>query len=348
MDGTTENVYGLIPISQIRSLASGLHHVYVRGQDAAGNWGGTPLYAIVLNVDKTAPVLVSVLGSQSQSTGDVTLTAPLPANEPLGFAAAEFWLGTTKPAAGTATRVTVSVVGTTIVATVPLAGLPSGSQRFNLRVQDKAGSWSNAVFTTVTVRPNAIFSNGFTAANPPFGWSARTGTPTVTLAAGIPFGGTNRGLQVTGPGGVKYVTDNSPTAETGYHASFAFNANTLTTTSTLTLFEARGVAQVFAVQLRRVSGVNQIGTVMAGSSAPQTWVNLPSGAHTIRVDWAAATDGSLQLQLDGDAAPTLTLTGDTSALRVETARLGLTAGVNAATSGTANLDSFVSTRYTLP
>ena len=55
LDSTTEAVYGLIPISQIRALPNGTHHVFVRGQDAAGNWGA--LYAINLIVDKTAPVL---------------------------------------------------------------------------------------------------------------------------------------------------------------------------------------------------------------------------------------------------------------------------------------------------
>jgi len=305
-------------------------------------------------VDKVAPVLLSVAGVQNQTTGVVTLTAPLPINEPLGFAAAEFWLGTTTPSAGTATRVPVSVVGTTIVATVPLAGLPSGSQRFNLRVQDMAGNWSNAVNTTVTVRPNTIFASGFTVFTGQFGWSAVTGNPSVTAAAGIPVGGTNRGLLVNEAGGggnaVRYVTDNSPTAETNYHASFAFNANTLNAgANVLTLFEARtNTAQVFAVQFRKNAGVNQIGTVMSGSIAPVAWIDLPVGPHTIRVDWAAAVTGSLQLQLDGVPAPTLTRNANTNALRVEAARLGLTAGVTNAVAGASFFDSFSSTRYTLP
>jgi len=347
MNSSTESVMGLIPISQIKALANGTHFVSVRGRDAAGNWG--PLYTMNLIVDKVTPVLLGVTGSQNQTTGVITLTAPVPANEPGGFAAAQFWLGTTDPGVGKATSVPFAIVGTNIEVTVPLAGLPSGALRFNLRVQDKAGNWSNAVFTTVTVRQNAIFSNGFTVTTTPFGWSSRTGTPTVTLAAGIPLGGTNRGLQVTEPGGAKYVTDNSPTAEMSYHASFAFNASSLNPgAAVLTLFEARtgAGAQVLAVQLRRASGFNQIGTVMSGSAGPTTWVNLPAGAHTIRVDWAAATAGSLQLSLDGSLVSTQT--GDTSTLLMETARLGITAGAIAATTGTAYFDSFSSTRFTLP
>jgi len=347
MNASTESVAGGIPISQIRSLSNGTHQVSVRGQDAAGNWG--PVYTMNLIVDKVAPVLVSVTGSQNPTTGVVTLTAPLPVNETGGFAGAEFWLGTTAPIAGKGTSVPFAVVGGNLVATVPLAGLPAGALRFNLRVQDAAGNWSNGVFTTVTVRQNAIFSNGFTVTTTPFGWSSRTGTPTVQLAAGIPVGGTNRGLRVTEPGGAKYVSDNSPTAETNYHASFAFNANTLNPgTAVLTLFDASTLsgAQVLAVQLQRVGVVNQIGTVMSGSAGPTTWVNLLPGAHTIRVDWAGATAGSLQLSLDGSLVSTQT--GDTSTLLMETARLGITAGAIAATTGTAYFDNFVSTRYTLP
>jgi len=355
MDSISESVYGLIPISQIRSLSNGTHHVSVRGQDAAGNWG--PIYTMSLVVDKVAPVLGAVVGSQSQTTGAVTLTAPV--SEPtIGFA--ELWLGTTDPGVGKGTSVPFAIVGTNIVATVPLAGLPSGAQRFNLRVKDTAGNWSNAVNTNVTVRPNTIFSNEFTSTSSPFGWSNSTGGPTVALAAGMPFGGSNRGLQVTQSGGgsnrTRFLTDNSPTAETNYHASFAFNANTLSPgTAVLTLFEARTggntATQVFAVQFHRTAaGVNQIGTLMSGSTVP-AWIDLPIGPHTIRVDWTAATAGSLQLQLtelDGTPIGTLTRNSNSNTLRVETALLGLTAGVTNSVAGTAYFDSFSSTRYTLP
>ena len=43
-----------------------------------------------------------------------------------------------------------------------------------------------------------------------------------------------------------------------------------------------------------------------------------------------------------------TQTGNTNALRVESVRLGLVAGTNASSTGTAYVDAFQSTRYTLP
>ncbi|MHB1490018.1 MAG: multicopper oxidase domain-containing protein [Cellulomonas sp.] len=361
MDSQTENVYGLIPVSQIRSLTNGTHHVFVRGQDAAGNWGA--LFGVDLTVDKTAPVLGAVVGTPNPTNGAATLTLTAPVNE-TAFAAAEFWLGATAPAPGAGARVPVSLVGTSIVATIPLAGIPLGNQQVNLRVQDLAGNWSNAVGTTVTVSvPTAIFSDTFDSGTLA-AWSASTGNLAVTAAAGIPVGGANLGLQVTLTGGTSnrasYVTDTSPTGETGYHASFAFNANTLTSgtsaTTVLTLFQARNAAnnQVFAVQFHRTGGVAQIRVQLSRTGAGTVtgaWVTLPTGAHTIRVDWRSgpatgATRGSVALLVDGGVVTTLT--GSTSSLRVDTVVLGVTAGVTSTRgstmAGTAYVDSFVSTR----
>ena len=365
LTATTGSFYGLIPISQAKSLANGAHHVYVRGQDAAGNWGA--LFGIVLTVDKTAPVLGAVVATPNPTNAAANLTLTAPVNK-TAFTAAEFWLGAADPGAGAATRVPVALVGTNIVVTVPLAGIAAGVQLFNLRVQDQAGNWSNAVNTSVTVsaaaRPNVIFADAFDAGNLA-AWSASTGGVSVTAAAAIPVG-SNRGLQVTLPGGTRnrasYVTDTSPTGETSYHAQFAFNANTLTSGTggaVLTLFEGRtATAQVFAVQLRRQGTANQVRTVMSRSVpglSPGAWVNLPVGAHTLRVDWAAGpatgtAAGSLTLSVDGSVVSTLT--GDTATLRVETVRLGVTAGVTSTRTsnmaGTAYFDSFTSTRVTLP
>jgi len=362
MDSTTESVTGLIPISQVRSLSNGTHHVYVRGQDAAGNWG--PTYTMNLVVDKVAPVLGAVTGTPNPTAGaaNLTLTAAI-SETTIGIA--EMWLGATDPGVGKGTSVAFSLVGTTIVATVPLTGILPGAQRFNLRVRDLAGSWSNAVNTIVMVnRANAIFSDGFNNSSLA-AWSARTGAVTATANAGIPAGTT--GLQVSLPGGPanvpSFVTDSSPAAETAYHASFAFNANTLTSgtnaNSVLTLFEAQGTAAsaVLAVQFHRTlgaNGLNQIRMVFprsTGGTFTGAWVSLPAGSHTIRVDWVSgpatgANPGSLRLLLDG--ASVSFRTGNTGARSVETALLGLSAGVNSSMAGTAYFDSFVSTRYTLP
>ncbi|MGZ4598456.1 MAG: multicopper oxidase domain-containing protein [Oryzihumus sp.] len=365
MDSSTEDVYGLIPLSQVRALSDGQHRVAVRGQDAAGNWG--PLYVATLTVDRKAPVLSGLVASPNPTNGaaSVTLTAGV---DETSFAAAEFWLGSTDPGAGKATRLPVSLVAGKIVVTVPLSGIPQGAQRFNLRVQDLAGNWSNAVNTTVTVvRPNAIFSDSFDSGTLS-AWSSTTGGVSVTPAAGIPVGGSNRGLQVTLPGGsanrLSTVTDTTPDAETGYHARFAFNANTLTsgttTSTTLTLLQARAAAggETFALQFHRTGGTAQVRVVMdrTGQGAVTgAWVTLPAGAHTLQVDWLSgpatgASRGALTLRVDGTAQSTLN--GNTSGLRVDTVLLGVGQGVTSTNrstmAGTAFFDSFVSTRNTLP
>ncbi|MDT4905512.1 MAG: hypothetical protein QOH52_3528, partial [Pseudonocardiales bacterium] len=223
MDTTTEAVYGLIPISQIKALSDGTHHVYVRGEDAAGNWG--PLYAINLTVDKTAPVLGAVTASPNPTNGATNLTLTAPVTDASLIAAAEYWIGTTDPGVGHGASLPVSVQGGKVVVIVPLGAAPSGTQQFNLRVKDLAGNWSKAANTSVVVqRPNLIFSNKLEPSDYP-NWSGSTGGVSNTTAAAIPNAnetGTTRGLQVTMPGGsnnrASYLTDNTPTVENTYHA----------------------------------------------------------------------------------------------------------------------------------
>jgi hypothetical protein len=298
------------------------------------------------------------------TNGAATVTLTAPVTEAVGVGSAEFWLGTTDPGVGHGTVVSVSVVNNQAVVIVPTAGIPSGVQRFNIRVQDTAGNWSNALNTSVTVtRPNGIFANNFEPADP--AWSATTGAVSNTAAAAMPTTnepGSTRGMQVTLPGGntnqASYRTDNSPSAETGYHARFVFDRNTLTpgtnANTVLTIFETRTAANgsVFTVQYRQNGGVPQLRTVLTrntGATVNGTWVNLAAGRHTLQVDWVAATAGSLLLKIDGTTVSTQN--ANTGTLRVETAMLGVTAGFttsnNGTTAGTAYFDTFVSTRNTL-
>ena len=114
------------------------HSVYVRGKDAAGNWGGlTASNALVrLIVDKTAPVLGAVTATPEpdERRGDAdphraghrdrgpTYVGPR-------FQGAEFWTGTTDPGAGKATRVQVTDRHGGVTAAIPLAGHPAGHRR---------------------------------------------------------------------------------------------------------------------------------------------------------------------------------------------------------------------------
>ena len=349
-DSTSENVYGLIPLSQAKAKPDGTVIVYVHGKDVAGNWGDR--LAIELKVDKTAPVLGSpVTASPSPTNGAAVMALMAPLTKDTTLAAAEFWTGTTDPGVGKATRVSVSTVNGQAVATIPLAGITPGSVRFNLRVLDPAGNWSNAVYTTVTVsKPNGIFSDTFDSGNLN-SWTARTntggGSMSVSSTSGSPA------LGVTGTG-THFVTDNTPTAETGYHASFNLTPNTLSSTGT-TVFDVRtanngGGNLVASVDFRKNAGVNQVRLNMGRSNGTLVggWVNLPGGSPVVRVDWVSgpangAGQGTARLSLNGTSASVLT--GNSSGLRAESARLGL---LTAGATGTGFFDNFASTRNTLP
>ncbi|GAA1974495.1 hypothetical protein GCM10009798_39670 [Nocardioides panacihumi] len=358
-DSPSEQVYGLVPLSQIKVKADGSYQVLLRGKDVAGNWGS--LFAIPLTIDKTAPALASVTGSPNPTAGAQLLTLTAPVTRDTAFQTAEFWTGTTDPGVGKGTRVQVSYVGTNVVVAVPLTGITPGSVRFNLRVQDLAGNWSNAVNTTVTVsKPNAIFSDTFDSGNLN-AWSARTnvggGSMAASPIAGLPNGAGNQGLLLTGPG-THFLTDNTPAAETSYHARFQLSATTFTSGSAaaVDLFDARNGANgnVFTVNYRRSAGTSQVQVVMArtiGGTFTSGWQSLTAGAHAIRVDWVSgpatgAAQGSLRLSVDGVAV--ITQTGSTTGLSIESARLGIVAGTNTTSTGSAYVDSFESTRYTLP
>ncbi|MEO9238195.1 MAG: hypothetical protein ABI418_08895, partial [Jatrophihabitantaceae bacterium] len=358
MDSPSEAVYGLIPLSQVKSLADGTHHVYVRGEDAAGNWG--TLFGINLIVDKTAPVLGALTVTPNPTNGAAVVAMSAPVTDASLIQTAEFWLGTVDPGAGHGSSLPVSVVAGKVTVNVPMAAIASGVQQFNLRVQDLAGNWSKPVSTSVTViKPNAIFADTFESGNTS-AWSASTGSVSVTAAAALQA--STRGLQVSLPGTranqPSFLTDGSPASETTYHARFAFNANTLKsgTATALTIFQAVNSAngQIFAVQYRLNAGNRQVRAVLDRSGAAALtsgWTTMTAGTHLIQVDWKSgpatgATAGSLRLGIDATTAATLT--GNTSTLRVDTALLGISAGYSNNSAGTAYFDNFTSARVSLP
>lgn len=366
-NSTSENVYGLIPLSQVRTKANGSYQVFVRGKDDAGNWGA--LFPVSLVVDKTAPTLGALTASPNPTAGAANLTLSAPVTGETSFQTAELWTGTTDPGVGKATRITVGYVNGAAVVTVPLGTYPAGTTQFNLRVQDMAGNWSNAVSTTVTVSaapgsPGAagLLSDSFEGGNLSL-WSSITGAPTVTTTAGLlPTDGTNHGLQVALPR-IGYVTDNSPVGEAAYHARFAFSGAAMSiasgNTTAVTVFEARTASgSAYSVQVGRSGGgtgpANRIRIVMSRSGARAVtggWVTLPAGAHRLQTDWQSgpatgAGQGSLRLSVDGVVSSTLT--GNTSTLRVDSVRLGLVAGLNRAWTGRAYFDTFTSSKTSLP
>jgi hypothetical protein len=340
-DSTHEDVYGLVPLSQVRSLPDGQAKIWVRGHDAAGNW--TDLYPVPLTVDKTAPVLGPLTAAPNPTNGAANVSVSGTVTDASLIQGAEYWIGTTDPGVGKATAVpSLGQNGSTVSVTVPVGTLNPGTIQVNVRVKDAAGNWSKAGTVSVSVtRANPIFSSTFES-GVLTDWSSVTGAPSATTAAKLPTSNepaSTRGLQVSGAS-TNYVTDTTPSAEQTYHARFAFNRNTLTAgTNGMTIFEGRSTtAQLFAVQFRMNGTQAQLRTVRAGLNG--NWVNLATGTHTVQIDWSAG--GSLVLRIDGAALSTQT--GVLGTARLETVRLG---AVTAGSGGIDYFDTFVSTRNTI-
>jgi hypothetical protein len=150
-----------------------------------------------------------------------------------------------------------------------------------------------------------------------------------------------------------YVQDDSPVSESRYRARFYFDPNSLSMASgnMHTIFLAHSATlDLITIDLRFASGAYQIrGLIRTDLGSTLTpWVPISDAPHTIEIDWAAATsaganNGFFTLWVDGIQAASLTgIDNDTH--RVELARLGPSAGIDAGTSGTEFFDAFVSTR----
>jgi hypothetical protein len=351
MNSTSEKVYALVPLSQLKALPNGEHSVYLRGEDVAGNWGA--LVAAKLIIDKTAPVLSNLAISPDPTNGAANVTASATVSE--SIQTAEYFFGTTDPGVGKATTTQpVMPNNTTVQLTIPTAGLARGVQTLNVRVKDAAGNWSAKVTKTFTVvPPNRIFASNFEPGDP--NWSASTTGVTDSTAAKVPTTyepGSTRGMQATLPTfGTRaaYRTDNSPTAEPAYHAHFAFNRNTLNVgTSTATIF--RGLtaagAQAFALQYRVNAGSAQVAVVLNGNRTNQTspWITLPAGGVQLQLDWSSGAAGTATLTVNGDTAHAVNVSTANGNLTLDTVQLGLVTGFANTNTGSAYFDSFSSGR----
>ncbi|HKC26500.1 MAG TPA: hypothetical protein VKB75_00680, partial [Jatrophihabitans sp.] len=365
LNSPDERVYGLVPLTQIKGLTDGTHQVFLRGKDAAGNWGYVQGSAFV--VDKAAPVISQLAVAPNPTNGATTVTVTATIGvQATPIQRAEYWYGTTDPGVGKATQVTPSMpTATTAVATVAVPNpTVASTQQLNIRLLDQAGNWSKTATTTYSVtRGNVIYRNNFEPADP--AWTPVTGSgTTVSTAAKLPTSwepGSTRGLQVVVPTGsntgVKpnYVTNTSPTAETAYHARFVFNPNSLTagtqSGTALTLFQAfsgnNTNTQTFALRFTRVGqGTSQVSVILNrnGGTTTSTPLTLTNGAaNQIQLDWTSGTNGSVKLTV---GASSVTVSGNTGNLRVDTVRLGVITGFTATSAGTAYFDSFSSGRVT--
>jgi len=168
----TEGAYAFIPLSTINALPIGTHTIWVRGKDAAGNWGATA--SDTLTIDKTKPTVTAPVASPNPTNGAASITLTSSASDAgtggSNIARAEWFRGT-DPGAGNGTAMAASdgsfnSPNESLTATIDVRGWPEGNSTVYVRARDAAGNWSLTANTIVVVTRQVYFST-FGNTNPP-------------------------------------------------------------------------------------------------------------------------------------------------------------------------------------
>lgn len=368
-NSVSESAYAFIPLTTINALPAGTHTIWVRGKDAAGNWGvavSTPL-----TIDKTKPVVSGVSASpnptnvaNSNNTSFILTASATDAGTGGSNIARAEWFEGADPGAGNATAMAASdgafdspTEGLTASINFVTLGWAAGNHTVYVRARDAAGNWSLTGNVTINVvLPNAIFSDGFELGLAP-PWTSFTGANVSRTAAALRTG--SFGMQVAVAGNTPgYVTDGTPVLDPNYRARFYFNPRGLTGNNAQeVIFAGLNAANqtIFQVQYRRQNaggGTYQVraGALSNGANTFTGWVNITNNAfNRIEIQWASGNPASFRLWVGGApvGTPTATLNGlNTSAYKLDAVRLGPSVGLGAGTTGTPYFDDFVSTRTT--
>jgi FtsP/CotA-like multicopper oxidase with cupredoxin domain len=231
-DSTSEAVEGTITMATLGSLSSGNHSIYVRGQDANGNWG--PFLSVTLNLDKTGPASSGLSLTPNPSSGAENVALAATGNDTAtgnsNVSAAEYWVD-----GGAHTTMTI-VAG----ADAPIRNFTAtisppvsiGSHIVSVRSQDSFGNWGAVATINLQVADPLPPTTSIVVAapNPTNGLVGfNTSVPAVRVTADfsdVATGGSNivaaegfiDAVGSTGSGFVFIATDggfNSPT-ESGY------------------------------------------------------------------------------------------------------------------------------------
>ncbi len=347
-----------IPLANLTTAAQGPHTLYAHAQDAAGNWG--PTGTTILIVDKTGPAVTGASATITPTVGAFTAVLAATATDPANGAAAGSnivaaeWFDGTDPNTPlhypfVATDGSFNSNSEGIKASADLSSLTAGNHTLSIRAKDAAGNWGPTTPVSVTV-PARIFANGFETGN--FNnWSATTGT-NISVTGPSALVGT-QGMQVAITGNTPgYVTDNTPANEATYNARFYFNPNGTSTNASgiADIFQALntgGTTPIIRVQYQRLGTTYQVRAVVSrnGGNSSTSWYPITNASHAIEIGWRSGASTSFSLYIDGTLKQTLTGL-NTSAYKVDVARLGAISGLASGMSGTMYFDGFISTKGT--
>lgn len=183
-DSPSEAVQATISAATLASLSQGVHTVFVRGQDSAGNWSG--YVQAIFTIDTAGPDTSAVSASPNPSNGSsdvaIAATADDSANGNHNISAAEYFVDSVG-ADGSGQAMTVA--SATPVATLngvlslaTIAGLSDGTHTIYVHAQDAVGNWGATASTILTIdKTAAVVADVTLTPNP------TVGAATVSLTA---------------------------------------------------------------------------------------------------------------------------------------------------------------------
>jgi FtsP/CotA-like multicopper oxidase with cupredoxin domain len=187
----TELVNATIPDSTVGGLSTGNHTIYVRGQDAAGNWGA--FNSAILKVDNTGPSTTGLILTPNVSNGTVIVsirgTADDTASGNNNVTAAEFFIDLTGPdGSGNAMNLNTVAPVASITGSIPAAtvlALPGGLHTIAVHSRDSMGNWGAFASVTLTVQKSGPSTSNVQAQpNPTNGQIGyNSSTPAVRITA---------------------------------------------------------------------------------------------------------------------------------------------------------------------
>jgi FtsP/CotA-like multicopper oxidase with cupredoxin domain len=157
-DTGSEDVTGVLTTTDLAALGPGIHTIYVRGQDVAGNWGASSSTTLEIS-DTLGPTTSGVVLSPNPSSGSVAVAVSATGNDSASggdnIAAAEFFIDTIG-ADGSGVIMNVnqaapiaSLTGTISAAT--MSGLAEGVHTVYVHSQDSSGNWGNPASAGLSV-----------------------------------------------------------------------------------------------------------------------------------------------------------------------------------------------------
>ncbi|MBL8058285.1 MAG: multicopper oxidase domain-containing protein, partial [Anaerolineales bacterium] len=358
----SEPAYATIPLATVNQLAQGAQTLYLRGRDAAGNWG--PYTQATLVVDKAGPVITGLALANTATPRVLRLSgtatdAAVPGATGSTIMRAEWFRGT-DPGLGLGTAIPAAdgvfnSPSELVAVNINTNGWAAGAYVISARAQDQAGNWGLIATRNLTITTSGarIFAADF-AAGSFTDWTAAYGLSNSQLSVTTPAG---EGALAAGDGQLEarvkgafpaYLVDRTPYDEATYGASFQFQPADAASLAGGAVDIFTGLDRqttLFGVQYQRTGSGHALrfyAVDAAGNPQATAWQPISAGPHQIEVIWQAGAEATLTFSVDG-AATRLTL--DTAGYGLDEVRLGLQGeGLQAGMSGALYFDNFSSSR----